>query len=480
MNPPSRRPSPVARGADPAELAAPQPDESDIPGQPSKRPNILLLLSDQHRFDWTSLNPVLQAAVRTPNLERLAVEGTRFTNALCASPLCGPSRACLATGMEYDFIGIRGHERDWPFEKTGSHYRLMRDAGYHVAGCGKFDLAKASAVIPFHWHGNNARAIVRSWGFSAGLNCAGKWDGYSLALAGKELDPYYAYLDLHGLKAMQMADMSRRRNEHRYAYTEATPLPDIAYFDNWVAETGLQLLESTPKGKPWYLQINFSGPHEPMDITRLMQTRVGQSVFPPPVNDTGPFPEQTHQRIRRNYTAMVETIDHWIGVFLQALSSRGELDNTIVIYTSDHGEMLGDHSRWQKSVPHQPSIGIPLLLRGPGIRAGAVASGPTSLIDLAATALETAGTHVPHYMHSRSLWPVLSGHQSAHRQHVLSGLGEWRVVFDGRHKLVSNFEGHSSVLYDLVEDPAESHDLAPGQPDRVAAMQAAVANSSNT
>lgn len=110
-----------------------------------RKPNILFLLADQHRHDWTSLHPGMAGRVRTPHLEWLASHGVWFTQAFSPAPLCGPSRACLASGVEYDQCGMTLHERNWPVERLGSHYRLMRDlGGYHVLGCGKFDLRKAS------------------------------------------------------------------------------------------------------------------------------------------------------------------------------------------------------------------------------------------------------------------------------------------------------------------------------------------------
>src|SRR5437660_42258 len=108
--------------------------------QSGRRPNILFIFPDQLRFDWTGLNP--EVAVRTPNLNKLAAQGVRFNRAIVASPLCAPSRACLASGREYDSCGVPSNQMDFPLHQQ-TYYRLLRDGGYHVTCCGKVDLAKA-------------------------------------------------------------------------------------------------------------------------------------------------------------------------------------------------------------------------------------------------------------------------------------------------------------------------------------------------
>src|SRR5258708_4783674 len=130
------------------------------------RPNILLLFPDQHRFDWTGFKKALP--VRTPNLDRLAQRGVRFTNAVVASPLCAPSRACLASGREYDRCGVRDNSVDYPINQK-TYYALLRDSGYHTAACGKIDLHKGSPS----W-GLNGKHLLPEWGVSDGIDNAGR------------------------------------------------------------------------------------------------------------------------------------------------------------------------------------------------------------------------------------------------------------------------------------------------------------------
>lgn len=447
-----------------------------------QRPNFLFLLADQHRHDWTSLTPSLAGLVRTPHLEALARRGAHFTRAVCPSPLCGPSRACLASGVDYDSCGMRLHEQNWPVERLDSHYRLMRDlAGYHVLGCGKFDLRKASPSP-----GPDGMAHADSWGFSQTRNIYGKWDGWHAHSHGEPAeDPYYRALEQAGLKETHIEDYRQRQGIPTASYTNSstTPLPDALYIDNWTAHAGMDLLASVPIGEPWYLFVNFSGPHEPLDITDSMANRLAdRSGFPSPFMATDDFSPAQHQRIRSQYTAMIENIDARIGDFVELLRSRGELENTIIIYSSDHGEMLGDRNRWAKSVPYHQSVGIPLIMAGPHILPGIVNASPVSLIDVAATVLDYADLSRPAHWDACSLRPILSGESSQVRSHVFSGLADWRLVDDGRFKLIRGFDfcstGHKHgsspdappLLFDRFLDPEERQNLAPLYPNEVARL----------
>jgi len=423
----------------------------------SRRPNILLLLPDQHRFDWVPWNP--KVPVRMPNLVALAERGVRFNCAVTPSPLCAPARACLASGTEYDRCGVPGNGTDYPVGRT-TFYKLLRESGYHVMGCGKFDLHKAT----FDW-GPDGKRLLDEWGFSDGIDNAGKHDA---VLSGRDVpkDPYMRFLEKRGLRQKHLEDFGRRSKEG-VAATFPTPLPDDAYCDNWIGHNGIELIRSVPQGKPWFLQVNFAGPHPPWDITESMTKLYEKVDFPQPHAGRDLTPEQ-NVAVRRNYSAMITNIDRWIGVFVDELSKRAELDNTLIIYSSDHGEMLNDHGRWGKSVPYQPSVGVPLVVAGPGVAAGLVSDAPVSLMDLAATALDYAGVAAPADMAGRSLRPLLEGRKKTHRDYVLSGLGPWRCVFDGRYKLVRGFEGSASlVLFDLKEDPVESGSIAADHKDVV-------------
>ena len=416
----------------------------------SSHPNILLLLPDQHRFDWIGATP--EIPVRTPNLDALAQRGIRFTRAFCPSPLCAPSRACLASGKEYDRCRVPSNKVDYPLDQT-TFYTLLRDSAYHVAGCGKFDLHKASPI----W-GVDGTHLIHEWGFSDGIDNAGKWDAINSGTK-KPKDPYMAYLHEHESADVHVRDFEKRRKAH-YKATFPTSLPEEAYCDNWVAENGLQLMNTFPADKPWFLQVNFTGPHPPMDITKRMDKICRDRDFPQPNRNTK-FDPETHNAIRQNYSAMVENIDRWVGIYVAELEKRGELANTLIVYSSDHGEMLGDHNMWAKKKPYQPSVGVPMIIAGAGVYRGVVSDAPVSLMDLHATFLEYANISQPADTESRSLKPLLEGKTKGHREYVLSGLGSWRMVFDGRYKLVTGYgKSGQPLLFDLQSDPLENTNIA--------------------
>lgn len=432
-----------------------------------RRPNILFFYPDQHRPDWVGEGS--DVPVRTPNLDWLVGRGARFSNALTPSPVCAPARACLASGKEYDRCRVPSNGFNYPLDQT-TVYTLIRDNGYRVMGCGKFDLHKKSES----W-GIDGKHHLMEWGFSDGIDNAGKWDAVRSGRK-KPKDPYMQYLEVHGQRLVHIQDMEKRRVKNA---AHATPLTEDAYCDNWIAENGLQLLKKARRNEPWFLQVNFTGPHDPWDVTERMK-RLGLTIegLPQPNRNTQFTPEQ-HIAVRQNYTAMVENIDRWLGIYIEELRKRRELDNTLIVFSSDHGEMLGDHDRWGKSVPYQAAAGVPLVVAGPRVKAGLVNDAPMTTLDLPATFLDCAGVETPKDMDSRSLMPILEGESKDHREYALSGLQRWRSVFDGRYKLVRGFETRkkkdakgepAQLLFDLKADPFENENIADANTDIVARL----------
>lgn len=422
----------------------------------AERPNILFLLPDQHRPDFLGVNPALP--LRTPHLDGLATRGVRFTNAITPSPLCAPARACLASGRRYDHCGVPGNEHDYPLSQPTS-YAALRDAGYAVGGVGKFDLHKAT----LDW-GKDGSRLLAEWGFTVGIDNEGKIDAVRSG-ADVPRGPYMAYLHEHGLAAAHVADF---RHRHPFRDTHPTPLPEEAYCDNWIAANALRLLREFPADRPWHMVVNFTGPHAPMDVTAAMQSRWSEVMFPEPhANDQQDA--SAHQQTRRNYAAMIENIDRHIGHLLAAVDERGEHDRTLVIFSSDHGEMLGDHGLWGKKSWRQASVGIPLLIAGPGIRPDVVSDTPVELQDVTATLLDAAGATALPEMEARSLCPLLAGETDRHRGLAVSGLEDWRLAFDGRYKLVLE-RGAAPRLFDLQRDPWEDTDIAGREPAEAARL----------
>jgi arylsulfatase len=184
--------------------------------------------------------------LRLPNLARVAARGVRFTRALRPSPLCAPSRACLASGLAsglaYERCGVPGNDVDYPLDQP-TYYQALRDAGYRVAGDGKVDLHKAT----LDWGLDGARRL-RERGVTEGIDDEGKLDAIASYTASgtQPRGPYMAYLHGRGLAETHARDFQRRGSRG----TEPTPLPEDAYSDNWIAENGLRLLRGFPRGSP--------------------------------------------------------------------------------------------------------------------------------------------------------------------------------------------------------------------------------------
>ncbi|MFW6058923.1 MAG: sulfatase [Phycisphaeraceae bacterium] len=425
----------------------------------SKPPNFLLLLPDQHRSDWLGDNPALP--LRTPNIDALAARGVTFDRGYCPSPLCAPCRASLASGRDYERCGVPNNHVDYPLDQP-TYYQALRDVGYRVAGVGKLDLHKdTSDPAKLDWHLDGSR-YLKEWGFTDGMDNEGKLDGStSYKTAGEPPGPYLHFLQQRGL-AEQYVREHEQRHAHRNAYV--TALPNDAYCDNWIAENGLRILRRLPANQPWHLVVNFTGPHDPMDVTASMAERWRDTTFPPPRGEMSrDLSDEDHQRNRRHYAAMIENIDRHVGRFIEAVRERGELDNTYIIYASDHGEMLGDHQRWGKSVYYESSVRVPLIVTGPDVQRGVRRDTLVCLHDLSATFLDAASASSLSEMEARSLLPVCRGEKRTHWDHMITALRPWRAVIEAQYKLVLGQE-KSPILHDLQADPWEDCNVAAQQP----------------
>lgn len=467
----------------------------------TKRPNILFVFPDQLRPDW--LGTRRKEPVRTPNIDRLAARGVDFTRAWTPSPVCSPARACFAACVEYDRSPVKNNKDDFPLDRETIYSRLER-AGYRVATTGKLDLLKDS----MDWgadgqHVVDGRSRLAALGFTDGIDSAGKHDAVR-AWERRLQEPYFNFLRSRGLDAVHGEDFLTREPldlkcsvaeaiaaapppPASYANVSPTPLPDDAYCDNWVGRNTLSVLDGLiESGAPWCLSVNFAGPHEPMDVTESMREAWDGVKFSDP-HGRPASDAALQQQIRRRYAAMIELIDSWLGRMVQLLDEKGVLDDTLVVFASDHGEMLGDCNLWGKQVPHEQSIGVPLICAGPMVRnGGRTCSAPVSLIDLAATFLDIAGA--PAMGDGVSLVPILAGERDSTRPYAYSGLGAWRAITDGRFKLVAGFnrtlvQGRLQLatfdgtyaaatieLYDMAADPWEETDISATHPEVVAEL----------
>jgi len=440
------------------------------------RPNILMLFPDQWRADW--LGATSDLPLRTPHIDALLARGTGFAKAWTPSPLCAPARSCFASGKAYGRAPVRSNFDDNPLD-TPTFYRALLQAGYQVANAGKSDLLKGG-----HSWGPEGRHLVDgvdqllALGFSHGFDSAGK-KAAELALRRGYADPYTEMLKARGLDRAFLNDYARRGVERgtllhewldatimtppdAYANTSPQELPDDAYNDNFVGAKAMEVLKGFSQDNPWFMIVNFPGPHEPMDVTPSMAAAWEGVEFPLPHLRDNSGDAELQQDIRRRYAAMIENIDSWIGRYLAHLEATGQLDNTVVVFASDHGEMLGDRNLWKKQVPFEASLRVPMILAGPGILArGMVDDGPANLLDLVPTYLTLGGADPMEGVEGYDLTAYLAGNAAYPRRFTQSGLGAWRAVTDGRHKLIVGLDEtvNQEMLQQGVFDPQDTRAL---------------------
>lgn len=432
------------------------------------KPNILFLFPDQHRREWLPYAAGVhkkwkmeKMPLRMPNMEKIMENGLVFTNAVTPSPLCSPARACLALGVRYDKCEVPNNSCNTPVGRR-TFYRALQECGYSVGGVGKFDLRKAKD----DWGMGGFTPDHAAYGFTHALDSEGKQQAIGSTLAaGFPKGPYMKYLHDNGMMDIHISDMKQR------GYSDIpTELPDEHYTDNYVGRNGAYMLKQFPLGKPWFMQVNFPGPHTPFDITKSMKEAWKDEEFEEPNKWPGGAPTQNINGIRQNYAAMLENIDCNIGLLLHEIEVRGELGGTVIAYSSDHGEMLGDFGRFDKHVPWRGSVNIPLVIGGAGIKGGACDDRLVELQDLAATFAEIAGGSFGEGVDSVSLAPLLKGETSPRRGYQLTALddpyvnGGYVAVFDGRYKYVE-FKNGEKHLFDIDSDPWENNDISDGHSD---------------
>ena len=472
------------------------------------RPNFLFVFPDQWRGDWIgALAPHLP--LRTPHIDALIEGGTTFSRAWTPSPLCVPARSCLATGRSYETAPARNNTLSNPLD-ADTFYRRLSDAGYRVASYGKTDLFK-----PDKSWGRDGRHRVDGvdrlarFGIPGGSDMAGKHDSAQAAEPGRA-DPYTDRLRRAGLLETYLADLAARSEDRPcpvgdwesgrmavpetcYANVAPSPLPSAHYADNVVGQQALDHLAAVPADAPWFLMVNFPGPHEPMDVTEEMLSRWEGVDFPLPQarrNDDAALQVE----IRRRYAAMLENIDTWLGRMAALLERRGLRKDTVIVFASDHGEMLGDRNLWKKQVPYEQSVRVPLVWNGGAFRRHGVLDRPASLIDIPVTLLSLAGAAPMAEADGIDLSGYLGGTEDYPREFASAGLGEWRAVTDGRWKLVEGYrtdlsltrlqfgtfqpsDDRTGLLFDLLQDPLETTNLWDQHPEDRERLRAVIRGS---
>jgi arylsulfatase A-like enzyme len=425
---------------------------------PDSRPNIILIISEQHRGDCLSIDghPVLL----TPNLDAIAGGGVRFTRAYTTCPTCIAARRSILSGQYPPTHGMVGY-RDWvEWDAPTTLPQALRDAGYQTVHVGR-DMHQTPRRKRFGFDHMVIGDDWKEW-FVREAPDAGGWRG-----SGIMNNDYTAY---------------------------PWPHADSLHPTNWTVERALEFLRRRDPCCPFFLNVSFIAAHPPLQppafyFERYVRTgvpdpHIGDWAVPPDNRglglDVGTLRAQLEgERLlsaRAGYYGLINHLDDQIRRLLYPPESGIDLDNTIVMFVSDHGEMLGDHYMWHKLRPYEPSARIPMLLRAPGrfgIRPGTVADQLVSLEDVMPTLLELAEIPVPETVEGRSLLPALRGdpnplHERLHIEHAPMH----HTLFDGREKYVWFVRDGAEQLFDVVDDPHELHELRADRPERLAHWRA--------
>lgn len=421
------------------------------------RPNILWICTDQQR--WDTIRSLGNEHIRTPHIDRLVASGVSFENAYCQSPICTPSRAGFLTGMYPSAVhGCMNGNDIWD-GAAPLVTKTLADAGYDCGLSGKFHLSSAQGRIEprvddgyrvFHWSHH-------------------PHDDWS------EGHAYVDWLESQG-------------QDYGSVYKKLGYIPSRYHQTTWCADRAIDFMREQ-RAQPWLFSLNCFDPHSPFDPPQEWLDHYPEADMPGPLfresdlanqdrlkevnfQRTARRPEEMNAKsYQAKYYAMIELIDQNVGRMLDALEASGQIDNTVVIFTSDHGETLGDHGLLLKGCRFYESlVHVPLVISWPGrFKAGLRSKALVELTDIAPTLLELAGQPIPASMHGKSLAPILTGEASPdrHREFVrseyyraLAGVQSFgTMVRSERFKHVT-YHGHGlGELFDLEADPGEFDNL---------------------
>jgi len=437
------------------------------------RPNLLFLMPDQLRPDFLSCYGA--DFIETPHIDSLAERGIRFEKAYSTHPICVPARASLLTGINAIRTGVTDNGQ-WlrpDLAECGIHTwpELLNRQGYYTAAIGKMHF--------YPWD------IVHGFGYR--VACEDKrWI--------RVRDDYQEFLHSRGLRKLHG---NEHPDYHQGKGATVSPLPWDASWDHFVGSEAVRFIDEYAAEGPFAAMVGFPGPHCPYDPTPEYLEKIDPAQMPAPIPATNTpagmiegnvqgnlgewngvdyteFNDEHKRRIRAHYAALVKQIDDEIGDILAALERTGQLENTIIIFASDHGDYLGDHGMIGKSSFYEASTHVPMILAGPGISGPAVSQEIVALLDVTASLLHAGGAALPDYLDSRPL-PGLGAERTPHETLFGATSSGW-MLYDGRWKLCKYATG-DILFFDLESDPTEEHNLAgdPAHLERYLAMDAALA-----
>lgn len=472
--------------------------------------NILFIMYDQLRFDYLSCSG--HPHLDTPNFDRVANVGVRFTNSYVQSPICGASRMCFYTGRYASSHGAQwnGFPLRVGEQTIGDHLRKLGMNSWIIGkthmkadaeGMARLGLAADSVI----------GARQAECGFDNWIRDDGLWAYGPDGFYDEKRSPYNEYLKSKGYDGENPwadyanAGVSDAEIASGWMFRNADKPANIKEEDSetpWLTAQTIDFIDQSEGD--WMAHVSFIKPHWPYIVPAPYHNMFGAEHVPLPVRDDveleNPHPvygaymsnkiatafqrDDVREKVIPAYLGLIKQCDDQLGVLLDHLEAIGRMKDTMIVLTSDHGDYLGDHWLGEKDLFHEPSVKVPLIIYDPRAAAnttrGTACDALVESIDLAATFVDAAGGHVPdHILEGKSLMPWLNGETPKWREFVISeydysatpqaaNLGvEPRdarlfMVYDGRYKLMHSEGGMRPMLFDLHNDPQEFHDLAKG------------------
>ncbi len=412
------------------------------------QPNIVFILTDHFRRD--TIRPET-----TPNLNRLAKEGVNFQAAYTASPLCQPARNAIIAG-QYNFqTGICGNSAP-PFSESLRHDTFMwhlKRGGYATAMIGKHHYM---GFLPGTDAIELGQEFVKDYGFDHVVQVLDDYENW------KTTDAYTRHLESKGL-LQQLRDRFANWDHGNLIHCFSDEGDTV---DGFVRNQALAYIKESSTNQPFYLNVSFIGPHPP-----YWYPKSGEKYKPEDIPTTPrdiPAETETTAFNRAAYMNRCAVLDRYVGDLVAALKTKGVYDNTLILFSSDHGDMLGEFGIWDKRYFYEPSVGIPFIMAGPGISGdnlhrGRLDRSLVSNLDIYPTFLAAAGIAMPKkpMRAGINLLAKLNGNDRLKRRAVFSELGTAVMVRAGTWKLVYDPQaGGIQYLFNLSNDPHEETNLA--------------------
>ena len=408
-----------------------------------QRPNLLYIMSDQHRWDFMS--GLGSPLVHTPRLDRLAREGVLFDSAYCQAPLCVPSRMSEITGRYVHSHGALSNQYALPeTERTIGHH--FKDHGYATGAIGKM-----------HFQDED-----QHHGFDLIIGATEYYEA-----TGKDFKPTpYGGDPAQGVLREHTKKQTRRQGGRRFGKSAET---DEQTYEHFLADRFIDWLGKKPP-QPFCMWLSFHAPHPPYltpdTYYKLYEGKVKVPEQPPPgyfsegrPKKNGNMSEEQELAAIAAYLGRITSVDTQIGRVLAAMEKAGLMDDTVISYTADHGDMMGERSRFGKTVMYDSSARIPLIFRYPkalprGVRRHEV----VEHVDLVPTFCDLTGLPTPPTVQGRSLAPLMAGKSVNWANTAFSELADKVLVRENQYKLTC-YDGKALELYDVAKDPREWHNL---------------------